>query len=97
MTETVQASVSSTKPMTLKFAGWPRRPGTNRGAAMVAPAPAELELLAAEEKTVVLPTVVSRVVEPSLTVLTTGCVVTAVSLPRPVALALPAGEMVSPE
>lgn len=74
--------------------GCPENGGTNRGgAAIVAPAPAELEL-----NTVVKPTVVGRVVEASVTVLSTGFVVTGtVSLAVLVSLVPRVEEIVWPE
>lgn len=72
---------------------WAPNLGTKRGAAIVGPAASELEL----ENTVVLPTVVVRVVELSLTVLTMALVVTAVSLALDEELALLVDETVSPE
>lgn len=59
--------------------------GSKRGGPIVGPAPSELEL----ENTVVLPTVVVRVVELSLTVLTMALVETAVALALDDSLSLP--------
>lgn len=63
----------------MAFPWRPTNAGITLKGVIVAPAPCELELVA-DEKTVLLPTVVSRVVEPWLMVLTMGCVVMAVKV-----------------